>query len=208
LFALPSFQWPIAPRWGIYAHATSPDLFTVVAVQGHQILFQTGLNLVAQVALLQRTIQSKRSSPSVFKNILQVGPFKPRAAWVMPDAHIESFEWPCAPEWGPQDIEAECRLEASSRLQIPALDLALDYEVQRAPDGQLWVRVWTCRQTQLNAQTAQMHSLGLQLRVVTAYSHLDELARFFKSSVLAQQQLHQRIDAQVAVCIQSGDVTC
>jgi hypothetical protein len=208
LFALPSCQWPQEPRWGVYAHAASPNLFTVLAVQNNRVLVQTGLNLAVQIGLLRRVLPAQWPRPSVFKKVKQMTQFKPSAAWVMLDSQMESFEWPCASVWGPKDIEAECRLEASLRLQIPASDLALDYEVARALDGQLWVKVWVCRQTAVDACVAQLHVLGLQLRVVTASSHLDELAQFFRHSEQAQQKLHQRIHAQEAEFWQQGQVVC
>lgn len=193
------------PRWGIYTHTALPNLYSVVAVQGQQVLTQTGHDLSLQSKLLKASVQAEWGLPFAGRWTHQV---EPAAAWVMPNEHLESFEWPCSTSWGPQDIEAECRLEASSRMQVPASQLALDYEVQRSPDGQLSVRVWMCQQTQVDACVAQVQALGWQLKLVTMFGQLDELSSFFKRSRQAQHQLHQRILADATACLDQGVVSC
>lgn len=93
-------------------------------------------------------------------------------------------------------------------MQVPASQLALDYEVQRSPDGQLSVRVWMCQQTQVDACVAQVQALGWQLKLVTMFGQLDELSSFFKRSRQAQHQLHQRILADATACLDQGVVSC
>jgi hypothetical protein len=205
LFDLPAFPWTQVPRWGIYTHTALPNLYSVVAVRGQHVLTQTGIDLSVQAKLLKAWVQAEWDLPSAGKWARQV---EPVAAWVMPNEHLESFEWPCSNSWGPQDIEAECRLEASSRMQVPASQLALDYEVQRSSEGQLWVKVWMCQQTQIDACVAQVQAQGWQLKVVTRLGQLDELASFFKRSVQAQHQLHQHIVAEATACLEQGVMAC
>lgn len=193
------------PRWGIYTHTALPNLYSVVAVRGQQVRTQTGIDLSVQAKLLKACVQAEWNLPSAGKWARHV---ESVAAWVMPNEHLESFEWSCSTSWGPQDIEAECRLEASTRMQVPASQLALDYEVQRSPEEQLWVKVWMCQQTQVDACVSQAHALGWQLKVVTSFGQLDELASFFKRSMQAQHQLHQHIVAEATAYLEQGVVTC
>jgi hypothetical protein len=100
------------------------------------------------------------------------------AAWVLPDVQVDCFEWACLPTWGPDDIDAECRLEASARSQIPVADLALDFKVHRTSEGQLWAKVWHCSQAHINALKMQTQTLNLSLKLVTVQSQAAELENF------------------------------
>jgi hypothetical protein len=168
-------QLPKAPRWGIYTMDTTSEAFTVLASKDGQVIQHTGVNLTHQV---EGTLQDmalawpRRRRRSLFK------PPVLWAAWVLPDAQLTCFEWPCSPIWGPQDIEAECRLEAIARMQIPIADMALDYIVQRTPEGQLTVKVWHCPQVKVNALASQAKELGLTLQVITAHSQKADVAKF------------------------------
>ena len=147
----------------------------MVACKDGKVFWQTGDNLARQV---ENTLQDIALAwPQSWHDCL----FKPQdlwAAWVLPDAQFTCFEWPCSPSWGPRDIEAECRLEASARMQIPIADMALDYIVQRSPEGQLSVKVWHCPKAQIKALISQAEELGLTLQVVTAHSQKADVAKF------------------------------
>ena len=154
---------------------TPTEVFTVVACKDGQVFQHTGVHLSRQVENTLRDLElawPRRSRRIVFK------PPELWVAWVLPDAQLTCFEWPCSPSWGPTDIEAECRLEAGARLQIPTADMALDYIVQRTPEGQLTVKVWHCPQAKVNALTLQAKELGLALQVITAHSQKSDVANF------------------------------
>ena len=155
---------------------TPIEAFTVFACHEGQVFQHTGANLPHQFDKTSRALdlvwpQTKRRS--LFKAHAVWG------AWVLPDAQLTSFEWPCSASWSPSDIEAECRLEASARMQTSPAELALDYVVQRSPEGQLSVRVWHCPQVQVNGLVLQAKELGLTLQVITVHSHMATLANFF-----------------------------
>jgi hypothetical protein len=171
-----SLQLPNAPRWGIYSIGTPIEAFTVFASRKGQLFQHTGADLALQ---FENTWQA---SAVAWPDWALRSPAKQRAmwaAWVLPDAHLSSFEWSCSAGWGPTDIEAECHLEASARMQIPVVEVALDYIVQRSSEGRLSVKVWHCSKAQVNALAMQAKALGLQLKVVTAHSQMDDLASFF-----------------------------
>ena len=153
----------------------SAEVFTVLASKDGQVFQHTGVNLTHQVENTLRDLAlawPRRGRRSLFK------PPLPWVAWVLPDAQLTCFEWPCSPSWGPRDIEAECRLEASARMQTPIADMALDYIVQRTPEGQLTVKVWHYPQVKVNALTLQAKELGLTLQVITAHSQKTDVANF------------------------------
>ena len=63
---------------------------------------------------------------------------------LLPDHCFHTFQMPCMPQWGPQDIEAESRLEAARLMRLPIETLSLDFEVQALPNGVLLAQVLAC----------------------------------------------------------------
>ena len=156
--------------------STPVDVVTVLAVKGGQVIQHTGNDLGLQFA---NTLKSSALAWPQWARWAKARPRQMWAAWVLPDAQVNSFEWRCSPTWGPKDIDAECRLEASARSQIPLANLALDYKVYRGIESSLWVKVWHCTQTQINALKLQTQALNLSLQMVTVQSQATELENFW-----------------------------
>ena len=171
----PSLHLPTAPRWVIYAIETPVEVFTVLAVKGGQVIQHTGIDLGLQ---FERALKSSAMAWPIWARWAKARPKQMWAAWVLPDVQVDCFEWACLPTWGPDDIDAECRLEASARSQIPVADLALDFKVHRTSEGQLWAKVWHCSQAHINALKMQTQTLNLSLKLVTVQSQAAELENF------------------------------
>jgi hypothetical protein len=201
----PRLSLPTAPRWGIYAHSAPSPLLTVVAVKDRQVLVQTGPNLAALVADLLRECQSAWPKWARWHS------FKPQAmaaAWVVPDAQLYRFEWPCSPHWGPLDMAAECRLEAGARTHIPPAQLALSYAVRQTADGLLSVKVEVCEQSWVDARQAQTQALNLQLQIYTTRSQVTGLAAFLGLAGPVQQALHQRLEMPLQTLLAPSEFVC
>ena len=211
MFALPLFQRRHAPRWGVYEHSASEQssdaqgFFTAVVVHGQQVLTQTGVDLpslMSELLLARERAWPVSRGDVIFKANVR------STAWVIPDAQCLAFEWTCLPSWGPHDIEAECRLEASVRMQLAPDQVALDYQVHQPIEGSLQVTVWAYDAFKLNERIAQMKDLGFDLQVFTAQSQMLGLASFFRQSFKSQQALQQRMTEQLVSMLRQGEVPC
>ncbi len=197
------FSRPTVPRWGIYAHSQLPNLFSVVAVKDHQMHCHTGMGLALQVSAV---IQNCQAAWPQWARRQRAKPQTMPAAWVMPDTELSSFDLACSPAWGPQDTEAECQLEASARMQLSAEQVAFNYAVHRLPGGAMQARVWACHLTVLTSQAAQLQDLGLQLQVTTSRKEASGMNMFLGVTRQSLQDLHKRIEGQVAQCFVQGSV--
>ena len=81
----------------------------------------------------------------------------------------------CQAHWGPEDIEAECWLEAATALQWPVAELAMDFEVRSSLEGHWLAQCRACPQSLVEAYLAQLKVLGLQPDAITCASQMDEL---------------------------------
>ncbi len=211
MFALPLFQRRHAPRWGVFEHAASaqsPDdarFFTAVVVHGQQVLTQTGVDLPSLMSAL--LLAFERAWPALPRVPFFKTHVRP-TAWVIPDTQCLTFEWTCLPSWGPPDIEAECRLEASVRMQLAPHQVALDYQVHQPVTGSLQATVWAYEAFKLHERMAHMKELGFDLQVFTAQSQALGLASFFRHSFKSQQALQQRISEQLVSYLRQGEVPC
>ncbi len=205
------FQRLHAPRWGVYQHAELAQSlahrggFTAVVVHGQQVLTHTGLQLTRVMSELLQT--QALAWPALSHDVFFKVKHRP-AAWIIPDAQCLTFEWLCWPHWGPHDIEAECRLEASVRMQLAPQQVALDYRVHQPVKGSLQITVWAYEMFKLHERMAQMKDLGFELKVFTTQSQWPGLARFFRHSFKSQQALHQRILEQMASVPCAGEAAC
>lgn len=202
---MPSLLRPSAPRWAIYALGAPSDLLTVVVVKDGLVLSQTGKDLPWLVAELVR--ECKLALPQWARR-QSLKPQTMAAAWIVSDDQLFGFEWPCSPIWGPLDIEAESRLEASAQMQLPPAQLALSYEVYRSTERALSVKVNVCQQSKVDACIMQLQALDLQLQVFTSQSQVAGLAAFLGLALSAQQALHQRIDSQKPAWLAQGELAC
>jgi hypothetical protein len=83
----------------------------------------------------------------------------------------------CQAHWGPEDIEAECWLEAANALQLTVPQLAMDYEVHSSVEGHWVAQCRACPQSLVEAYLAQLMALDLQPDAITCASQMDELGR-------------------------------
>lgn len=205
LFAMSTLSLPTAPRWLVYARNASSHVLTVVAVKDRQMLAQTGTDLATLVAEL--LCECKAAWP----NWASGHSIKPRvmaAAWIVPDAQLFSFEWPCASSWGPLDVEAECRLEASARTNRLPAQLALSYCVRQSADGLLTVKVDVCEQSLVDARRAQTKALNLQLQIYTTLGEVSGMAAFSGLAWPVQQALHQRMALPLPTLLAPSESVC
>jgi len=73
----------------------------------------------------------------------------------------------CLPNWSPEDIEAECWLEAASLLQLPMGQVAMDFEVHFTDKAQWVAHYMACPVSLVNFYTEQISALDLQLEAIT-----------------------------------------
>jgi len=98
----------------------------------------------------------------------------------LPDECFYTFKMPCMPQWGPQDIEAECRLEAARLMRRPLAALILDFEVQAMPARALVAHVMVCESAMVEAAMHMFEKLGLKLNSLTCHSDLQAYALSWK----------------------------
>jgi hypothetical protein len=81
----------------------------------------------------------------------------------------------CQAHWGPEDIEAECWLEAATALQMPVAKLVMDFEVHSSLEGHWLAQCRACPQSLVETYLAQLKVLGLQPEAITCASQMDLL---------------------------------
>ena len=81
----------------------------------------------------------------------------------------------CQAHWGPEDIEAECWLEAATALQMPVAKLVMDFEVHSSLEGHWLAQCRACPQSLVETYLAQLKVLGLQPDAITCASQMDLL---------------------------------
>jgi hypothetical protein len=119
----------------------------------------------------------------------------PSAALMLPPHQVQTFQIPCLPEWGRQDMRAECCLEAAHRLGQPLAELAVAFELQLNPEGRLVLEVMVCQQAQINALQSMFLDLGLRLKLLTVHSKRFEQHEFWHLSSSQLSQLWQAVDS-------------
>ena len=83
----------------------------------------------------------------------------------------------CQTHWGPEDIAAECWLEAAYALQLPVVELAMDFEVHSSLEGHWLANYRACPQSLVKAYVAQLNALDLQPDAITCSSQMNELGQ-------------------------------
>jgi hypothetical protein len=101
---------------------------------------------------------------------------------LLPDHCFHTFQMPCMPQWGPQDIEAESRLEAARLMRLPMETLSLDFEVQALPNGVLLAQVMACESSLVQDAVALFEKLGFQLNSLTSHSDVHAHAQAWRLS--------------------------
>ncbi len=101
---------------------------------------------------------------------------------LLPDHCFHTFQMPCMPQWGPQDIEAESRLEAARLMRLPMETLSLDFEVQALPNGVLLAQVLACEISMVQDAVTLFEKLGFQLNSITSHSDVHAHAQAWRVS--------------------------
>jgi hypothetical protein len=115
----------------------------------------------------------------------------------LPDHHFCTFQMPCMPQWGPQDIEAESRLEAARLMGRPLEEVSLDFQVHSLPEGAMLATVIACESALVQAAMAMFEKLGLKLNSLTSHSDLKAYALGWK---VAPEFLNSMVHGKVATC--------
>jgi hypothetical protein len=148
------------------------------------------LSLSEQFAFVQANLGQ---SPAEHKRV--DGVQLPRVALLLPPHRVQTFQMPCLPEWGRQDMQAECCLEAAHMLGQPLAELVVAFELQLSPEGRLVLAVMVCQQTQVNALQSMLLAEGLNLTLLTAHSRRFEQSEFWHLSSSQLVQLWQAVDS-------------
>lgn len=90
---------------------------------------------------------------------------------------IWAGDFHCQVHWGPEDIAAECWLEAANALQLPVAELAMDFEVHSSLEGHWLANYRACPQSLVKAYVAQLNALDLQPDAITCSSQMNELGQ-------------------------------
>jgi hypothetical protein len=119
----------------------------------------------------------------------------PGVALMLPPHQVQTFQMPCLPEWGRQDMRAECCLEAAHLLGQPLAELAVAFELQFSPDGLLMLDVMVCQQAQVHELQSMLLVLGLNLKLLMASSRRFEQPGFWHLSTSQLARLWQVVDS-------------
>lgn len=148
------------------------------------------LSLSEQFAFVQANLGQ---SPEEQKRVSSM--HFPKVALLLLPHHVQTFQIPCLPEWGRQDMQAECCLEAAHMLGQSLAELTVAFELQLSPEGRLELEVMVCQQAQVNALQSMLLALGLNLKLLTAHSRRFEQSEFWHLSSTQLVQLWQVVDS-------------
>jgi hypothetical protein len=129
---------------------------------------------VQQAAVLYRRAEDLATLMSHLRvDCLQALPHA--TIFMLHSPEIWAGEVHCQTHWGPEDIAAECWLEAANVLQLPVAELAMDFEVHSSLEGHWLAQVRACPQSLVEAYLAQLNALDLQPDAITCASQKNEL---------------------------------
>jgi len=167
--------------------------WVVTAVQRSKVSVQKGPSLRHLLQLSLTACGTPWSSQGAESEWLNAGI---HLTLFLPDACFDTFRMPCMPQWGPQDIEAECRLEAARLMRRPLEALILDFEVQATPDRSLVAHVMVCENAMVQAAKRMFEKLGFKLNSLTCHSDLQAYAHGWKVSPdLLNSMVHEAVAA-------------
>ena len=144
----------------VNSNANLVKVWAALVVQQTAVLYCRAENLVALMSQLR-------------VDCLQAKPHSTILTLHSPE--IWAGEVHCQTHWGPEDIAAECWLEAANALQLPVAELAMDFEVRSSLEGHWLAQFRACPQSLVEAYLAQLNALDLQPDAITCASQMDEL---------------------------------
>ena len=145
----------------VNSNSSTVKVWAALAVQHAAVLYRR----VEDLATLMSHLRADCLQALPYSTILML---HPREIWAG-DLH-------CQAHWGPEDIAAECWLEAASALQLPVTELAMDFEVHSSSEGNWLAHCWACPQSLVQAYLAQLSALGLELEIITCATQSNELS--------------------------------
>ena len=144
----------------VKTNSSPVKVWAALVVQQTGVLYCRAENLVALMSQLR--VDSLQAKPH--STIL-----------TLHSPEIWAGEVHCQTHWGPEDIAAECWLEAANVLQLPVAELAMDFEVHSSLEGHWLAQVRACPQSLVEAYLAQLNALDLQPDAITCASQKNEL---------------------------------
>ncbi len=150
-----------------------------------------GLSLSEQMAFVQANL-----NPSVATQHQAEASSLPQMAVILPMHLIQTFQIPCLPGWGRQDMMAECCLEAVHLLKQPMTEWVLEFELLLTGDGRMLLDVRVCQQAQVKALRDMCLALRLNLKALTAYSKRLQRSEFWNLSLPKLTELWRVLDAR------------
>ena len=156
-----------APCAGSAFHTNSSPVkvWAALAVQHAAVVYGRAENLALLMSLFSR-------------NFLEAKPHS--TILMLHSPEIWAGDLHCQAHWGPEDIAAECWLEAAGALQLPVTELAMDFEVHSSLEGHWLAHYRACPQSLVEAYLAQLNALDLQPDAITCASQMDELELAWK----------------------------
>ena len=142
----------------VNSNANLVKVWAALVVQQTAVLYCRAENLVALMSQLR-------------VDCLQAKPHSTILTLHSPE--IWAGEVHCQTHWGPEDIAAECWLEAANALQLPVAELAMDFEVRSSLEGHWLAQFRACPQSLVEAYLAQLNALDLQPDAITCASQMD-----------------------------------
>jgi len=144
----------------VNSNSSPVKVWAALAVQHASVLYRRAENLAPLMSQLRvDCLQEKPHSTILMLHSPEI--------WAG-DVH-------CQAHWGPEDIQAECYLEAANALQLSVAELAMDFEVHSSLEGHWLAHCRACPQSLIEAYLAQLNALDLQPDAITCASQMDEL---------------------------------
>jgi hypothetical protein len=147
-------------------------IWAAIATQQHQTLLRRAESLTDLLVQLRTDCLENWPKPKP-----RPRPKPISIALMLTSSELLERDLQCQARWSPDDIAAECCLEAASQLQIPVSQLAMDFEVQLSAQG-LWIASYVaCSQSLVQAYQSQLTALNFQLDVLTSWSQSEALCQ-------------------------------
>ena len=163
---IPFDAFPSSHPSGAANASPSPvKVWVALAIQHASVVYSRAENLAPLMSQLIR-------------NCLQAKPHS--TILMLHSPEIWAGDLHCQAHWGPEDIAAECWLEAAGALQLPVTELAMDFEVHSSLEGHWLAQFRACPQSLVEAYLAQLNALDLQPDAITCASQMDELELAWK----------------------------
>lgn len=180
---LPTFTlWPAAPLRFVACAVSAPSeafnlpisspstvkTWSAIATQGDHTLFRRSENLPTLLTQLRdECIENWPDSRLPSQRIPM--------ALMLDATELLERELHCQAHWRPDDIAAECWLEAANQLQVPVAQVLMDFEVRFTAQGHWVAKYVACLQNLVQPYQAQLNALNFQLDIFTSSSQSEAL---------------------------------